>query len=295
MATRFNASQLRSKMNQAISKQKQAVRKYNDSVRKLNQDRKRAISNYNQAVRRFNAAQRSRQQKIQSALTQLSQRPVVQSYSVMTASTHLLGEACLRLEGHASAATSPGQERFLIDLPQQETANSIDVMNVLTGQGIVAPPAGTVLGSTAIEGELSKIAPDLDDRWRGAVFSLNPNNPDASRHFCTSSREIFDQILVLTAPDSDVLAVNPNCQLTEKGDPTRREKIHYLLRRRGLDVDALEDFVEKDVQNIIELFNVFNRATHGAAGRFNLAELLTIKKRVEDGILFVAGIAAEPS
>lgn len=183
----------------------------------------------------------------------------------------------------------------MIDLPQREIANSIDVMKALTGQGAVVPPAGVALGSTAIENELRNIAPDLDERWRGAVFALNPNNPDASRHFYTSSREIFDQILVLTAPDGDVRSVNPNCQLTEKGDPTRREKIHYLLRRRGLEVDALDDFVEKDVQNIIELFKVFNSATHGTADRFNLPELLTIKKRVEDGILFVAGIAAEPS
>ncbi|NIM18755.1 MAG: hypothetical protein GTO51_00660 [Candidatus Latescibacteria bacterium] len=199
------------------------------------------------------------------------------------------------MEEHATTGYSPEQSRFLIDLPQKETANSINVLNVLTGQGVVAPPDGVILGTTEIEDELRRIEPDLDNRWRGAIYSLNPNNPDASRHFCTSSREILDQILVLAAPNADVIASNPRCQVTDKGDPTRREKIHYLLKRRGFDLDLLDDFVENDIQNIIELFNVFNSATHGPAGKFSLPELLTIKKRVEDGIIFVAGIAAEPS
>ena len=144
-----------------------------------------------------------------------------------------------------------------------------------------------------MEGELTSSL--SDHRWRGAIFSLNPNYPDASRHFCTSSREILCQILELAAPNGEVIAANPSCPRTEDGDPTRRAKIHYLLGRRGLSVDSLDEFVEQDVQNIIELFNVFNSGTHGAAGKFKLPELFTIKKRVEDGILFVAGIATEPT
>lgn len=295
MARRFNASQFKSKMRQAISKYNQGVRKHNEAVRKAGRDRRRAISDYKQEVRRFNAAQRLRQQRIRSVLAQLGHRPVVQSYSIIVSSTHSLGEAYLRLEEHASDARTAEQERFLIDLPQQETANSLDVINALTGEESVAPPAGVVLGTTAIEEELRRISPDLDDRWRGAVFSLTPSNPDASRHFCTSSREIFCRILEIAAPDGEVIAADPSCQRTREGTPTRRAKIHYLLRQRGFSVDALEDFVEQDVQNIIELFRVFNSATHGRAGRFDVPELLTIKKRVEDGILFVSGIAGEPA
>jgi hypothetical protein len=295
MTRRFNASQFRSKMRQAISKYNQGVRKYNDAVRKSDRERRRAISDYNQEVRRFNAAQRSRQQKIRSALAQIGQRPVVQSYSIIVSSTHSLGKAYLRLEEHAADVRSPEQQRLIIDLPRQETVNSLDVMNALTGEGPVAPPVGVALGTTAIEEELRRISADLDDRWRGAVFSLNPSNPDAARHFCTSSREIFCRMLEIAAPDGEVIAEDPSCPRTGEGKPTRRTKIHYLLRRKGFAVDALEDFVERDVQNIIELFQVFNDATHARAGRFDLPELLTIKKRVEDGILFVSGIAGQPA
>ena len=117
MVARFNASRFRSKMNQAISK-------YNQAVRKHNQDRRRAIIEYNQAVRRFNAEQRTRQQRIRSALNQLAQSPVVQPYSVMTTSTHLLGEAYVRLEEHASTAISREQGRFLIDFEQIPTGST---------------------------------------------------------------------------------------------------------------------------------------------------------------------------
>ena len=54
--------------------------------------------------------------------------------------------------------------------------------------------------------------------------------------------------------------------------------------------DALEKFVEQDVNNILELFRVFNDGTHGSAGKFDLPQLNKIKKRVEDGIMFLAQI-----
>ncbi len=51
-------------------------------------------------------------------------------------------------------------------------------------------------------------------------------------------------------------------------------------------------FVEADVQNIIELFDVLNAGTHGPAGKYDLVTLASIKKRVEDGLVFLARIAA---
>ena len=295
MARRFNASQFRSKMRQAANKINQSIRKHNSAVRKVNQDRKRAIDKYNQEVRRFNSAQRTRQQRIKSALSQLGHRRVVQSYSVIISSTQSLGDAYLRLEQHPTELRSEEQQRLMIDLPQLETSNSLNVINALTGDAPVESPPGATFGSTVIEEELRNISQDLDARWRGAVFSLSPGNPDAPRHFCTSSREIFTQMLEVTAPDDQVFAMSPSCQLTKEGKPTRRAKIHHLLERKGFAIDALEDFVERDVQNIIQLFQVFNAATHGRAGKFDLPKLLTIKKRVEDGILFVSGIATQPT
>jgi len=54
--------------------------------------------------------------------------------------------------------------------------------------------------------------------------------------------------------------------------------------------DTLEEFIEQDMDNIVKLFSIFNDGTHGSAGTFDLHQLSAIKKRVENGIVFLAEI-----
>jgi hypothetical protein len=124
------------------------------------------------------------------------------------------------------------------------------------------------------------------------LFSLHPANPDASRHFCTSAREIFTSILETRAPDEAVKHTVPNCPLTSDGRPTRRARVHFALMRKGVAIDALADFVQVDIDNILELFAVFNDGTHGSAGRFRFEQPMAIKTRVEDGISFLHQVFA---
>src|SRR5690606_20761285 len=121
------------------------------------------------------------------------------------------------------------------DLAEGETANSVAVLNALVGQPDTAdqPEEADSLTSTVISGELAEISPDLDKRWRGALYSLSPRNPDAARHFCTSSREILTSILETSAPDEEVLSANPNADLTHDNRVTRRARIRHCLERRG--------------------------------------------------------------
>ena len=130
----------------------------------------------------------------------------------------------------------------------------------------------------------------MQERWAGAIFALNPHNPDAARHFCSSSREILAEILNSEAPDEEVLARLPNCPVTEQGTPTRRAKIYYCLERSGLSNEALEDFTESNIKDLSNLFNELNTGTHGPAGRFSLPQLTAIKTRVEDAIEFICKI-----
>jgi Predicted pPIWI-associating nuclease len=127
----------------------------------------------------------------------------------------------------------------------------------------------------------------VDKRWQGALFALNPANPDAARHFCTSSREILAYVLDIEAPDDAVLARYPNCQRTDKGRPTRRTKIQFCLERKTLAAPELVDFADADLENVSKLFGVFNDATHGSAGTFDLGQLASLKMRVEDAIRFL--------
>lgn len=45
-------------------------------------------------------------------------------------------------------------------------------------------------------------------------------------------------------------------------------------------------FVEKDIEDILQLFPVSNKATHGAAGTISFATLEALRQRVEGGIMF---------
>ena len=117
-------------------------------------------------------------------------------------------------------------------------------------------------------------------------------NPDACRHFCASAREVFTKMVHLRAPDTDVLNAMPSCEVTDKGKPTRRSRIRYVLSTKGMDVESLEDFVERDIANILELFDVLNSGAHGDAGKYDLPKLLAIKTRAEEGLLFMARIVS---
>ena len=93
------------------------------------------------------------------------------------------------------------------------------------------------------------------------------------------------------APDPEVLAVNPNCPRTPNGSVSRRARIHFCLARQGHDVEALAEFVDADVTNVIDLFEAFNAGTHGTAGKLSIGQLIALKERVQDAVRFVHSIA----
>jgi hypothetical protein len=292
MSRRISSSQLRSKVRQAVQKQKQAIDNYNRAARNYNRQVNQAIDRYNQAARSHNARVRANRERIRRELQKLQRHPptiTTTRYVIFRASVQTLHQAYVRLEEQVDDQYLDPNHALILDLSEREAANSLEVLNtLLSGQGTdeAAPPDD--LQTVKLLDELRHISPDLDARWRGAVFALNPHNPDASRHFCTSAREIFTHIFESKAPDALVLTTLPGCDKTEKGKPTRRAKIQYFLHCKGITDNALEEFVEQDMANIIELFRVFNDGTHGTAGRFNFSQLSAFKKRAEEGILFLS-------
>ena len=180
-----------------------------------------------------------------------------------------------------------------LDLSEKENANSLAVSNILEGDGQENITGyEDELTNTSITDELSHISIDLNERWKGALYSLSPNNPDASRHFCTSAREIFIQILDHHAPDTAVFARFPDCDTAESGQPTRRWKIKHILVNAGIVSEEAVDFVDEDVNNVLQLFKVFNTGTHGSAGIYEFTKLAAIKERVESGITYLSSICA---
>lgn len=287
MAQRISTSQLRSKLRQAQQKHKQDINKINQNVRLYNQNVRQTITKYNQAVRSHNARIRANRSRLKSELTRLSYQTTSTKYVVYSTSVHTLHQTYNRMENQAETQHWDSSYNRMLDLSEREVANSIEVTNYLLGTEPKTEEHHDELQDATLVNQLREISEDLDDRWKGAVFSLSPQNPDASRHFCTSTREIINRILEIKAPDTEVLRQVPDCTKTEHGKPTRRSKIKYLLQRKGMTEETLEEFIEQDMGNIIQLVHILSSGTHGLAGKFDLNQLSSLKKRVEDGIFFL--------
>jgi hypothetical protein len=287
MPRRFNSSRLR----QAINNYNRSINNNNNEVRRVNAANQRAVDNYNREVRAYNASVRSNKQRLQNELARLRSRPTTSAkFVAYRTSVHSLHRSFVHLE-EASAQGVLGDRPELLDLAEGEIANSVAVLNALDA------PAGTIadydtLKQTVITTELTEISHDLDSRWQGALFALDPRNPDAARHFCTSSRELLVSFLDQYAPDREVLAKWPELKLTDNKQVPRRDKLRYCLSQNGHPSTQFLNFVADDIDNIMSLFGEFNPATHGTAGRYDLAQLSTMKARVEGAILFLHRIVS---
>lgn len=286
MTKHYSSSQLKSKLRQIEQKQRKAINDYNRAVRQYNSSVKKFVSDYNAFVRTYNAAVRKNKQIIDREIRKLNS-----SSSIRTSYTISLDEM-QHYYTAVDAAYPEGieinpQQSAILDLVEQEQANSLITANTIIDDNLPAENTEDI----EIGNKLALISEDLNNRWKGAVFALNPNNPDATRHFCTSTREIFTEFLELKAPDDLVFSQNPNCAKTDRGNATRKEKIKYMMRNAKMD-DSVIAFVDADINNILDLNHLLSGGTHGPAGKFSFEKLLQVKKRVEQGIFFLCEISA---
>ena len=287
MPRRISSSQYRSKLRQAQSKLRQAQGKQRQAVNKFNQ----AVRTYNSNVRTHNARVRANRDRLRRELQKLARVTAQPQYVTFRTSVQTVHRAYAVLEQRADANLYDDRFNPFLDLSEREAANSVSVINALEGEEPESQQ-NEESSPSKIDNVLIDLPPDIRDRWLGALYALNPNNPDAARHFCTSARELLTAILERHANDDDVYATYPNCDLTQQKTPTRRSKIRFLLHRTGISDDAITDFIESDIDNVVQLFHTFNDGTHGSAGRFNHSQLLSIRARVEDAVLFLADIAS---
>ena len=299
MVRRVTPGQFRSMVRQAQTKTKQAIDKYNREVRAHNQKVKAAVNKHNQEVNRYNsqvrthnARVRANRHRLRQELNKLAQAASQKRYVTFRTSVESVQRSYIRLESNAEASCYDDHYNEVLDLSEQEAANSASVMNALLGNPEDLENLEDI-HSSKIDYILSAIAIDLRNRWQGALFSLDHRNPDAARHFCTSARELLTQILDSKAPDKLVLREMSECETTPKGTPTRRSKIRYFLWLKRMDDETLEDFVEEDMNNVAQLFREFNDGTHGSSGHFTYQQLVAIKKRVEDAVSFLWSIIPE--
>ncbi len=314
MPRRVTPAQLKQELRRRQQAKKRAVDRYNQEVRRVNAKNKKAVDDYNREVRQrqqkrkkaiadvnrsidrynrdvtaYNARVRQNRTRRKQEIDRLNR---ALSQSSATAPRHQSSVAAFQqsfatLEDSGAASRLPDDLR---DLSEGEVANSAAALTALVEEPDQAPDVDD-LKATVIGTELRTVEPELEDRWSGALYSLDPDNPDAARHFCTSAREMLDRLLSRVAPDEDVVEANPDYPKTPDGDVSRRARIWHCLASSGRPDESFVDFVDEDIENVIDLFREFNSGTHGNAGKFSITQLVALKQRVEDAILFVCQIA----
>lgn len=247
MARRVTPSQFKSLM-------RQRVRNINRAIDQVNRANKKFVSEYNAAVRKHNAEVSRRRKAYNDAVAQYNRTVAAHNTKVRSDRAHisrLLGnlksttassypqvrittvDVLERYDRVISEPASSDEHAALIRLAEVEVANSANVAERLLQEREGDEPEAEEEPS-GILGYLEDLSSDLLARWQGAMYALSPRNPDAARHFCTSAREIFTEILEKWADDREVVEADPNCQMTPNGSkPTRRAKIQYLLSRKG--------------------------------------------------------------
>ena len=96
--------------------------------------------------------------------------------------------------------------------------------------------------------------------YRGAVASLDGDNPDRFRHVLTSLRELWNHLLRKLAPKEDVKKWIKRHGIQDylyDGKPTQHAKIRYALR--DLEDEPLRDFVEADTRAMVKLYALYGR------------------------------------
>lgn len=272
---KFSASHFKSQIRQAQRKaERQLKNELNQASRKIERDINREIRNYNSKMQHNRQIVLRELKKLQTHSTMTIRSSYTISLDAMQKHYVTIGNV------YQNESLTPQQE-YILNLIEQEQANGLITANVVENNDFPAENTDDI----EIGAKLQHVSDDLNNRWKGAVFAINPQNPDAARHFCTSAREIFTEFIELKAPDDAVFQYNPNCQKTNQGNATRREKIKYMMRNSNMD-ESVISFAESDITNILELFHVLSDGTHGPAGRYSYQNLLQVKNVLSREFIF---------
>lgn len=263
-------SSIRSQMNRLNSQIKQSERKI-----------KQSINNYNSAVRKYNANVRSARVKINNDLNKLKRINNSSKYYVTSNSVH-------RVYNQITEAYEFGNinEKIYDDI-ERENENNLELANVVLNNSEI-DNSNVNLNQSEISSMLLNISQDLKARWDGALFSLSPSNPEAARHFCTSTREILKVLIDDGINNKEVVQDNPNCEKSPNGStPSRRSKVIYAMKKKGYSDKLVAEFAVEDIENTISLITELSNGTHGSANKYSIDQLKSFKKRFENSIYFI--------
>jgi len=128
--------------------------------------------------------------------------------------------------------------------------------------------------------KISKVNVEWINLLKGAELSFSSSNPDKIRHSITSIRELMTQIIHFLAPDSIIKEGYKEDKWYHDNKPTRKARLHYIQTKR-FGNDILVDFIEKDIEAILALFDVFQAGTHSVRSNMSDGQLKFVIDRVK--------------
>jgi hypothetical protein len=188
-------------------------------------------------------------------------------------------------------------EKITIEQPALEMLETASLLNVLSTKKLDIQLEGqkdyhrkeiqTEIG--ALEELLLEIgAVDLIAMWQGALDALESRHADYARHCSISLRELLTHTIHKLAPDSDIFSWTNDPKLFDKNRPTRKARLLFICR--SINHDVFIDFVNKDIDAILEFFQLFQRGTHQVIIPYTHTQLLTLKAKIESTISFLIEI-----
>ena len=134
---------------------------------------------------------------------------------------------------------------------------------------------------------LESMGMEFVDTYRGAVASLNGDNPDRSRHVLSSLRTLLDHLIRKLAPKDMVrewIVERGYSSYLDNGIPTRRAQILYISK--DIENGPLSKFIEADTKTVEELYSLYNRL-HKLGTGISDPQLHAIVLRTESYIEYI--------
>lgn len=142
-----------------------------------------------------------------------------------------------------------------------------------------------------LQAMLARLDPGLVNMIKGAREALHSTNADRVRHVITSYRELNTHVLHLLSPDRAVQAWSTSPDDFANGRPTRKARLRFICR--NIKHGAFDDFVDKDIETMVQVFDFLNKGTHEITSNFTESQILALKVKAESTVQFMLAISQE--
>ncbi|UBF29278.1 hypothetical protein K9N68_16455 [Kovacikia minuta CCNUW1] len=133
-------------------------------------------------------------------------------------------------------------------------------------------------------GLLENLGSEFSSIFIGAKEAVIYKRQDYVRHASVSLRELLDKLLEHLAPTEVVQKWTESADLLQKRQ-IHKARLKYLFRE--LSYGSYTDFIEKDIELILQTFYALNKGTHTLSSPFTDKTMSVLMARVEGHLLMI--------